>query len=73
MGQNRYRVPEVSGIGSISKYWYRQKLRYRYRVLSILFRYFTSTCIIRMSCSEIQTAHNNLDFVSLLNNIKLLF
>ena len=53
MGRNRYRVLEVSGIGSISRYRYRRKIRYRYRVLfdtiSILFRYFTCTFTIRLS------------------------
>ena len=56
MGRNRYRVLEVSGIGSILKYRYRQKIRYRYRVLfdtiSILFRYFTSTDNLTLSCNE---------------------
>ena len=57
MGRNRYRVLEVSGIGSILKYRYRRKIRYRYRVLfdtiSILFRYFASTDILTLSCNEI--------------------
>ena len=56
MGRNRYRVLEVSDIGSILKYRYRRKIRYRYRVLfdtiSILFRYFTSTDILTLSCNE---------------------
>ena len=43
LGRNRYRVLEVSGIGSILKYRYRRKIRYRYRVLfdtiSILYKY----------------------------------
>ena len=43
MGRNRYRVLEVSGIGSILKYRYRRKTRYRYRVLfdtiSILYKH----------------------------------
>ena len=46
MRRNRYRVLELSGIGSISKYRYHQKIPYRYQVffdtISILFRYFTS-------------------------------
>ena len=33
MGRNRYRVLEVSGIRSISRYRYRRKIRYRYQVL----------------------------------------
>ena len=56
MGRNRYRVLEVSGIGSVLKYRYRRKIRYRYRVLfdtiSILFRYFISTDILTLSCNE---------------------
>ena len=68
MGQNRYRVPEVSVIGSFSNYRYRQKIRFRYRVIfdiiSILFRYFTSVYIITMSCNEIQRERNTLDLMS---------
>ena len=56
MGRNRYRVLEVSGIGSILKYRYRRKIRYRCQVLfdtiSILFRYFTSTDNLTLSCNE---------------------
>ena len=78
MGRNRYRVLEVSGIGSISKYQYRQKIRYWYRVLfdniSILFRYFTSSFIIR---NPLQWNPNRTQYfgfnVTGLNNIIRLF
>ena len=67
MGRNLYRVFEVSGIGSISKYRYRQKSDTVTEYCSILFRYFSDTLhhIIKMSCNEIQTEHNTLDLMSL--------
>ena len=43
MKRNRYRVLELSGIGSISKYRYRQKSDTDTKYFSILFRYFSDT------------------------------
>ena len=67
MGQNRYRVLEASGIGSISKYLYRQKNDTDTEYFSILFPYFFDTLhpIFMMSCNEIQTEHNTLNLMSL--------
>ena len=57
-------ILSTRSIESISKYRYRQKIRYRYQVvfdtISMHFQYFTCTFIITLSCKGIQREHNNL-------------